>query len=108
MNSLLQLIQLLTSFDCALSYLRPSVGSGKDTFDEWKGLDMLAVTFVRLGCPVAVQETAVHVVEVVGLEPEAELAVDESENKGKITSNVLCLIEKFYDRDVYSPNFSNS
>ena len=42
---------------------------------------MLAVTFVRLGCPVAVQETAVeavHVVEVVGMEPEAELAVDES------------------------------
>ena len=46
---------------------------------------MLAVTFVILGCPVAVQETAaeaaveaLHVVEVVGLEPEAELAVDES------------------------------
>ena len=71
--------------------LRPSVGSGKDTLDEWKGLDMLAVTFVRLGHPVAVQETAaevavevVHVVEVVGLEPEAELAVDESENNGKV------------------------
>ena len=86
MNSLLQLLQLLTSFDCnyIFSYLRPSVGSGKDTLDEWKGLDMLAVTFVRFGCPVSVQETAaevaveaVHVVDVVGLEPEAELAVDE-------------------------------
>ena len=51
---------------------------------------MLAVTFVRLGRPVAVQETAaevavgaVHVEEVVGLEPEAEFAVDESVKKGE-------------------------
>ena len=86
-NEFIISIQLLTSFDCnyILSYLLPSVGSGKDTLEEWKGLDMLAVTFVILGCPVAVQETAaevaveaLHVVEVVGLEPEAELAVDES------------------------------
>ena len=63
---------------------------------------MLAVTVVRLGCPVAVQETSVEAAAEaaveVELEPEAELAVDESVKIIKVTSNVLCPIGKFYAR----------